>query len=195
MGNYQTELTAQILGEGRNANTILGWMPPVYGEAFVFLWLLRAIGKVLDEMEDWAGSFQDQIFPATASEWALPYWEERYGIAVNPDLDMKTRRAAIAKKQQIRMPLNPYRMEQLIADEAGCSVTIEENTGKNKFTVYFDGYLDPGEQKQLKTKIDQFKPAHLTYELSVADLENTALTTYTGMAASMYERYLVEVQP
>ena len=76
MEYYSSERIEEILKSDK-AREILGWFPPVYSDAYVFLWLLEEVGMSLSRLEQWAREFSDQVMPQTAT-LSLPYCEERY---------------------------------------------------------------------------------------------------------------------
>ena len=79
---YWTDMMQRIL-KSEMGRKIVGEVAPVYGEAYVALWLFEVIGRALDDMELWTEEYQQQIVPQTAT-WSLPLWEMRYGLPVKP---------------------------------------------------------------------------------------------------------------
>lgn len=185
---YITDLMERII-KSETAQSALDWIPPVYGSAYTFLWLLEVIGQEVDDMDSWIESYQNQLTPTTAT-WSLPYWEERYGIITNPDLSIDLRREAVVSKRNSRMPMNPARMEQLISAETGYPTVVTDGVAANAFGVLCQGYIDETRVRQI---INKNKPSHLIYELKSAFLEKAEHTTYMGIQRSTYEKYRVEV--
>lgn len=159
--HYTSELIESIL-KSPKSREILGWMPMVYDEAYVFLWLLETIGQELDDIESWSEEFQEQVVPQTAT-WTIPYWEEKYGIASNPEMSIEKRRERIVLKMQERTPMNPYRLEEILSKVTGAAVEIQENTGKNRFTVCFQGGLEAF--AVAVKEINRVKPAYTIYTM------------------------------
>lgn len=159
----RTELTESIL-KNKKAKEILSWLPQVYGEAETFLWLLEVIGRELLEMEEWSEDFENQVVPQTAT-WSLPYWEERYYLPVNSAASPEKRRADILLRMWQRAPINPYKLEEILTGITGLPVKVKENTGKNHFTVCFEGYAGAGLFYRTVEEIDRLKPAHLIYTI------------------------------
>ena len=95
---YKTELMEQIL-KSKKGQELVQMMSPIYGEAYVALWILEAIGRVLDEMAEWSESLADQTRPATAT-CSLPYWEKQYSTVPDPSWDIERRRQNIINKMQ-----------------------------------------------------------------------------------------------
>ena len=80
----KTELMDKIL-TSPEAQKIMDFVSPVYGEAYSALHLFNCIGCVLDELDEFPDTFRDQLSVKTADLWSLDYWEKQYGIV--PDLD------------------------------------------------------------------------------------------------------------
>ncbi len=158
-----TELIEAIL-KSQKAREILDWLPPVYGDAYVFLWLLEVIGTEIGEMEQWTEEVRKQVVSQTAT-WSLPYWEERYNVPTDPDATLDMRRANVILRMWQRAPVNPYKLEEILQSMTGLPVTIEENTGKNRFTVLFEGYAGLESFARSVKEINRLKPAHLIYTL------------------------------
>lgn len=188
---YTTELIEKIL-KSPKAREIIGWLPPVYGEAYVFLWLLEAIGRELDDMAEWSEGLKDQALPQTAT-WSLPYWEERYGIPSNPELPVERRRASILFKMNSRAPVNPHKLEEIVSKVTGVPTGVEENTGKNRFAVRCLGYIDSLAVERAKEQINLIKPSHLVYDINVAIRHKTGHVSYMPVVLQVRKTYEVEV--
>lgn len=160
---YKTELTEKILTSPM-AQKIIQEVSPLYGEAYTVLWLYQVIGMVLDDIEEWANSLEQQVVPQTAT-WALPYWEEQYNIVTDSTWSYERRRENIVNKCRNRAPLNPYKLERIVAVASGGEARVEEHTGKNQFTVYISAKESLIDEKFVRREIDKAKPAHLTYEI------------------------------
>lgn len=188
---YTSEMIEKIL-ESSSAREVLGWLPPVYEKAYVFLWLLETIGQQLDDMERWSREFQDQVVPQT-STWSLPYWEERYGLPSNPDLPLERRRANVIMKMYDRTPMNPTKLAELVTKITGVPTSVEENIGKNRFAVRCLGYVDDMTIKQAMEKIDEVKPSHLVYEINVAIQRKAEHVLYTAVVSQTRKIHEIEV--
>ena len=114
---YKTELMEQIL-KSKKGQELVQMMSPLYGDAYVALWILEATGRILDEMAEWSESLVDQTRPQTAT-WSLPLWEKQYGIVPDPSWDMERRRQNIVNKMTQRAPMNPHKLANIIAVAAG----------------------------------------------------------------------------
>ena len=193
----RTELINQII-TSPEAERILDFISPVYGKSYVGLWLFEVIGRELDDMYQWAVGFADQTVPNRAT-WSLHYWEEEYGIIPDPNATIEERRAAILQKIMYRGPMNPKKLANIVAVSAGVPTDIEENTGKNKFSVVLrdlpinrmDGAIKS--VAAARRTVDEAKPAHLIYDLRVEKQVELVQPVKTAVAMAQYKRYTVDV--
>lgn len=186
---YRTELMEEIL-KSPMAQKIIQLVSPIYGEAYTVLWLYQAIGTILDKLDEWTGSLQDQVLPQTAT-WSLPYWEEQYGITPDPTLTTEQRRNNILQRIRNKSQTNPKKMEDLISNLAGYSTKVYENFSKNKFRVAIRGNVD--DLTEIHALIKEMKPAHLIYEVVIAELVNFNHDTACAMLLSEREKQVIEV--
>ena len=73
-----TKLMEEIL-TSEEAQKIIDFVSPVYGNSYVALKLFQSIGLALDEINSFPDDFIDQIMIQTAT-WSLDHWEEQYGL-------------------------------------------------------------------------------------------------------------------
>ena len=141
----------------------LDYITPIYAEAYAALWLMEVIGLQTDLFVKWVQECQDQILPQTAT-WLLPLWEEEYGLPVNNDASLQTRRSNILAKVRNRAPMNPARLEEMLKLATKIDdIKIVENTAKNTFTVEMEEAPDKEMLKSMYGVLDEKKPAHLIY--------------------------------
>ncbi|MBR5193096.1 MAG: DUF2313 domain-containing protein [Bacteroidaceae bacterium] len=165
-------------------------MSPIYGEAYTVLWLYQAIGTIIDLIDEWTGSLQDQVLPQTAT-WSIPYWEKQYGIISDPSLSTEQRRINILQKFRTKGQINPKRMEDLITDIVGYATKIYENTGKNKFRVAIRGNVE--DLADIHALVKEMKPAHLIYDIIIAEIVNLNHDTISVMTMWEREKQIIEV--
>ena len=171
-----TELMLSIL-QSEEAQYIIDRISPVYGEARVFLWLLQAIGVGLDHAEYCKDLFDAQSLIATATSLTLEYYEDQYGITPDTTITDDQRRAGIYAAMRFKAPLNPKKMESILAALGKTHVTITENTAKNTFSVQSGGTPYTSSMMEF---LDRAKPAHLTYEFNVTDKIEAEQTRYVS---------------
>lgn len=186
MTNYRTDLMDEIL-TSPEARNIVGQVSPIYGAAFVALWLFQVIGCQLDDMEEWSRAFQAETVPQTAT-WSLDYWEENYGIPRNPNMTASQRRARIISRIRDRAPMSPAKLARYITDVSGYECEIIENTGKNRFTLIRRDQSGP--LGLVKLALNEAKPAHVIYKLNSTWQNEVA----TREAAAAMLRVLARLQ-
>ena len=185
---YRTELMEEILTSPQ-AQKIIDYVSPIYGESYVFLWLFQAIGMILDEGESFPEEFANQVTPVTAT-WSLEFWEKEYGITPDPDWTIEQRRIYIIDRITSRKPINPKRIKDLVSEFYGFDSEIIENSAKNTFTVLIRGYVTNIDK--IKAAINEIKPAHLLcdYKLEAP----TTIENYHRIHATAMEKYKVVVK-
>lgn len=194
----RTELTNQII-TSPEAEKILDFVSPIYGNSYVGLWLFEVIGRELDDMYHWAVGFEDQTVPDRAT-WSLPYFEQEYGIIPDPNDSIEARRAAIIQKMRYRGPMNPAKLENVVEVAAGVEADILENTGKNRFTIILRDLpknLMKGSTKSiaaLQRAVEDAKPAHLIYDVCIEKQIDVNPVVRTAVSMSQNKRYNVEIQ-
>lgn len=188
---YYTSETINEILKSPKAMEILGWLPPVYSDAYVFLWLLEEVGASIDRLAAWTEEFAAQVMPQTAT-WSLPYWEERYGLIANNNLSTQQRRNQVINRRRTRAPMPPGKVEEIVANMTGIKTKIQENTGKNQFTVVCSGYIPPKVMNSVRRELNKLKPSHLIYKIISSIFYETGGVKYTACAVSLMKKYLLE---
>ena len=192
---------AQIFNKTETAETILtsdeskliyNMVSPIYGESYVALWIFRAIGEALDRAKGYADDVYLQLNPETAT-WLLPLWEERYGITPGADLSLERRREAVISKRKFNAPLTPRKISDMASALVGVPVDAIENTGKNQFTVYVRQNTTVGKFASAKEAIDKAKPAHLIYNIEIAEEHQLTANNYVAVGTATNVIHYVEV--
>lgn len=187
--NYRTETLEQIL-KSPEARKIIDYLSPIYGEAYAVLWILQAVGVILDESDSFPETFLLQVTPHTAT-WSLSFWEKEYNIVPSPSWGIEQRQKNVMATINYRAPLNPKKIENMVSSIINLPVEMIENTGKNKFTVKIRGYMT--DSKKATNEIDRAKQAHLIYNMVMAKLIVCPLIQYSGIFASQHKTYELEV--
>ena len=190
--NYRTELMVQILKSDK-AQEIIDEVSQIYGDSYVGLWLFQAIGAVLDELSGIIEHLPSEFIPNTAN-MTLDYWEEEYGLPKDSSLTVEQRQQRFNRKFMDQVPYNPARLEVMVAEVLGLAsdkVDIVENSSKNKFTVYVRQSVD--DLSEAVKIINQKKPSHLIYDISVAEQVYTDNKVDVALTLNTYEKYEVEV--
>lgn len=160
---YETELMREIL-KSPEAQKMIQQISPRYGSAYVFLWLMQVTGAEWDQMMKWVEEFQLQVVPQTAT-WSLEYWEKEYNIISNPSWSYERRRQNILNKIHSKGPMNPKKLESIASVASGFPARIEENTDKNRFTIYLSAAEFSVDEEAVRKAIDAAKPARLIYDI------------------------------
>lgn len=134
-----------------------------YDNSYVAKWLYEVMGREMDDAGIKFSELLQQIFPETAT-WGILYHEQRYGILFNPALSLEERRANVIRFRDVRAPMNPAKLEQVISDITGAEVQVIEHYAKYTFLVSF--VLDEsewGKLDQVKETVCFMKPSHLSF--------------------------------
>ena len=187
---YQTELMRSIL-TSETAQKMIDFVSPVYGDSYVGLWLFQVIGAALDDVCKIVEQLRYEMNASTA-DILLAQWERQYGLAEDSSLTTEQRRARIIAKKQSRGPCNPARLAAMVsAALGGVEVDIQENVAQNTFLVNIrEGVpsLVPA-----VAVIERMKPAHLVYQIRVAEQHVAETDIKIAVAMTYAERYKVEV--
>lgn len=161
---YETEIMREIL-QSPMAKRMIQEISPRYGSAYVFLWLMQVTGAEWDDLNHWTEEFRKQVVPQTAT-WALEYWEKQYGITPDPSLTTEQRRQNIVFKRTGKRPMNPARVENHVANITGFPARVQENTGKNHFTIYISAFPEEINEDEIRAKLESILPARLQYAIA-----------------------------
>ena len=180
---YRTELMNKIL-QSEEANKIINMLSPIYGNAYVALWMQEVIGRELDNIKEMVDTYELQVVPQTVT-WAIGYWEKEYGIVPDPTWDLEKRRNNLISKIYLRSGMNEKKMEKTLSSMFGFPVTVDPYAGKNKFAIYVRGFTED-KAREIEF-IESVKPAHMIYELNISDYEESTVTDYYSIAATVQE--------
>ena len=108
---YISEKMKEILSSS-TAQRMMDYVSPVYEDAYTALHLFNSIGLELDDIVQWCAEYVEQVVPQTAT-WALPYYEQEYGLPSNTE-DITKRRETLLVKIRTRAPVTPYKLMQVV---------------------------------------------------------------------------------
>jgi len=174
----------QIL-KSPNAQRIIDFIAPIYGESYVGLWLLEVIGLALDEVTSYAESLPAQTLPQTAT-WTLPYWEDEYNVTPDESWTIAQRQANVLAKVKYVPPVNPTKLAEFAAAVTGAPCKVIENVSQNTFSVEFQGYVPTLER--LKGVIEEAKPAHLIWQVRAESPKVTQPLYISAIQTAQYSR-------
>ena len=142
------------------------YLPPFLLDSEILNYLFVQYQAESDNLDDNTQDLLNQLFPQTAT-WALKYWEQMCGIAINESLDIIVRRNKVLAVISAYNPVSPYVMKNLlkhfaqdaeiIQDFANYSFTVNLIT-TNMFNFALDDIIN---------SIETNKPAHLNYSLGL----------------------------
>lgn len=185
-----TELMQTILTD-KTAQEIIDYIPPVYGDSYVGLWIIQAIGKVLGEVRQICADLMYETTPAT-STLLLDAWEDQYALLRDSSLTVEQRRARIVQKRLSRGPCNPAILAAAVSSAlGGLRVDINERVSKNTFEVLLYEQVD--DLSPAIAVLNRMKPAHLIYEIRVVAPTVIAAEVNVGAAVTYSEKFKVEV--
>lgn len=174
----------QSILQSEKAWEIIRSVAPVYGDAYVALWLFQTMGERLDNLYQIVSEYRNQTKPQTAT-WALPMWESQYGIVSDENIPIEQRRLAVINKMYSSSPINEKRLSLEIQAVCGTESRIEGRTGKRKFTIYISSRPHLVDETMVKKRVDELKPAELIYDIKY---ENTVTTgVFVGGAIQKFK--------
>lgn len=121
-----------------------------------------------------------QFFVDTAT-WGLALWEQQVGIETDNSLPLATRRAAIRQKLVASGNTTSEMIRGLAEALTGYEAKVEVNDDYSFSLSFWDekNQLATIDVAELKTVVEQIKPAHLRFVISGitwADLESVNMT-------------------
>lgn len=132
-------------------------------------------GSILDALEEQSGlcaeqiyDVLDQFFVDTAT-WALPLWEQKYGIEVDESKPMADRRTAVRDKMTAAGNTTAEMVRQLAMALTGYEARVVTNPEDYSFSLEFLGEsntLADIDVSQVRKMVEQIKPAHLRFIIS-----------------------------
>lgn len=186
----ETRMMQEILTSSE-AQKIIDFISPVYGNAYVGLFLFQAIGSALDSVDQFPEKMKDQLaIQSVTDEWALEYWEDQYRSYPQAEWDIERRKKNLLEKMQNRF-YNPKRVEDMLSAMTGYQVSVRENIGKNKFGIFIEGYFR--NQWKVREFLNRIKPSHLIYEITMSELIETSADLHIGIGISEHVHYEVKV--
>ncbi len=106
-------------------------------------------------------------------------------MPVNPSLPIEQRRQLILSKKFERSKMNPATLSYILEGICGFSTRIEENTGKNKFTVWITSKPFLCDESQIRKRLDSLKCSHMIYDIKYEN--STYSNIYIGGVLQKYK--------
>lgn len=171
-------LKGQIV-TSESGRRMLGYVLPIYDFDRFVLTVFQINGMQVDDLQKWTRELRDQAFPQTAT-WGLRYFEQRMGLPVNESLPVEERRRRILTKMTTEWPVTPRRMQIIASEAAGSPAEIIQNVAAYTFRVLLDDISGESASLNLvrvQEAIEEAKPAHLAYELSLRTRRTVGIVT------------------
>lgn len=158
-------LKGQIV-TSESGRRMLGYVLPIYDFDRFVLTVFQINGMQVDDLQKWTRELRDQAFPQTAT-WGLRYFEQMLGLPVNETQPIEERRRRILTWMLSEWPITRTRMEDIVRAYSGDQhAYIREIYDQYRFEVFFD-LLTSFDLKQLFEVVDEVKPAHLSFSISM----------------------------
>jgi len=171
--------------------------PRYYDTSRVFKSNLQASGVELDVLKQGIDEILDQFFVPTATWW-LDKWEEELGLESYAGKPIEQRRAQIISKIRGIGTVTIQLIQSVAEAYDGGSVEVEDHPETYSFIVRFiDTRGVPPNLDDLKTAIEEIKPAHLAVEYKfrylIWDELDNINTTWDSLDAHLYSWDQLEV--
>lgn len=138
-----------------------------YDKSYVAKWLYQVMGLEMDDVRKIIEELPYQAFPETAT-WGLKYHEIKYQLPVRENLSYEERRKYIYRKRDTRKPINPWRMEQLLQNQTGLQVVVNDDIEPpNTFEVIMTGDI-PVNVTEAINELKSIKQSHVSFSMYVA---------------------------
>lgn len=147
-----------------------GW----YENSYVGKWVYQVMGLEADEARRIFEELPAQFFVDLAT-WGLRYHERKYGLPIREELPSEIRRMLIKEKRDLKYSMNPYRMEEILAERFGTEVHVFDTNDTGGFVfahpnillVQFaqDGRSEMLQMEEVQAYIDKIKLSHTTYDI------------------------------
>lgn len=161
-----------------SAKRMLGYVSDgFYDNSYVGKWIYQVMGMEYDEARKIIMELPDQFFVETAT-WGLMYHEIKWGLPVRSHLSYEERRRLICQRRDLRAPMTPYRMEELIKTVTPFQVYVTDihdrglavksplmdlsNPNQFKIMLEGEGNADIGKIREF---VDKIKQSHTVYGL------------------------------
>lgn len=153
-----------------------------YSRSYVAKWLYQVMGLEMDDARAIIETMQEQAFPETAT-WGLMYHEIKWGLPVRENLDYETRRRIIYEKRDVKKPVNPYAMEQLVYSITGRQASVRDSNDDpdiptNTFVLQIESGETDVDLSAVINKIRQIKQSHVSFAVRIC--ARTCLTINTS---------------
>ena len=147
---------------------LLDMLPEFYSASREIVDIQNAISAELDKIIEAKNDCFLQL-DVNRATWGLALWEQAYGIKTDVNLSDAIRRAQIKAKMGGAGTTKCSMIESVARNYTDGDVIVEEIAKEYRFKIkYIDTFDFLPDMKTLVRTIEEIKPAHLAYEISVA---------------------------
>lgn len=156
--------------------------------------------KEMDRAQMRISNLLSDLFTDTATEEGIARREKMYGIMPREDASLEERRAAVKTKEVKSLPYTVRQYREMLVAMAGSEdnfrITLDPKA------CVLDVKIRAGQKEErdaaaLLYAVDeltrQIKPANLIYQSALFEYHNISLAAYSGAAACVRKKYIVEV--
>lgn len=163
---------------------LMEYMPDYYHKSEVFINLLKAFTKALNDNNYAIGDLENQLFVDTAT-WGLGVWEKELNIYTDLSKSYTDRREFIKSKLRGSGTCTIEMIKNTALAYTNAEIDVIEDNPNYTFRVKFIGVKGiPSDVSAFKKTIDTIKPAHLTYTVEYSYNTYDFLKAYTHNALS-----------
>lgn len=166
------------LEEAKGKTNLMDYLPKWYNENKIMGSLQGALSVPVDELKEHIEDVFSQLFVETAT-WGLDLWERELGIEVDKNKTYENRRKLVLAKIRGVEITTPKVLKSLAELFSGGEVVIKEFSEKYHFIVRFLGVRGiPPSVSDLRSAIEEIKPAHLTFSFEYSFFIWNEASTY-----------------
>ncbi|MCD8198386.1 MAG: YmfQ family protein [Lachnospiraceae bacterium] len=161
-----------------SAQRMMSRVSPIYEDSYVGKWLFEVMGLEWDEARELVDSLRAQCFFEQCT-WALPYWEQMYGITPDDSKTDEKRKTAVRVKMTRGGSVTPASLEDVLEAMTGRTVDVTEDNPHYQFTITIGEGSEAIDYTVIIEKVNKTKPSHLAYSINL--LRKGTLTVYIGV--------------
>ncbi|MDH6673514.1 hypothetical protein M2277_004179 [Paenibacillus sp. LBL] len=167
------------------AEVWLSYLPSFYHDVREMKAIAGAEGTELDKLTQELEDLLDQYYPETAT-WALSRYEQDLNIPVNLSKPIEQRRSVIISKMRGSGKVSASMLKNVAQAYERGSIEVTVQPDAYKVTIHFRDTLGiPPNLSDLKSAIEEIKPAHMTVDyalryLTIAEVEGMTFDEISG---------------
>ena len=173
----------------------MSYLPENYPDSRETVAFQEALQPEVDLLWQARDALLAQLDPYRAT-WGLPYWEDALGLGNSTGIDLDTRRRQVVAKLQGRATTTPAVVKDVAETMLGVGVKVIEIFGEYRVELEVDsGGKVPAGVPQLKERLGEIMPAHLTWGLVIPLLGQALTRAHLGprVASTAPPRYRAQL--